>query len=125
MATITIRVDDKIKNTLQAMAKQLWLSLNQLLALQLRQFIKEPKLNLDLNDMVFWIDEDHKFYKGEIIDDTDYRFYEGEDFIEITDQEEFLKVLDKLTEEDKKVTKPTKQKNKKSKKADKKNSRYK
>jgi len=118
MTTITIRIDDKIKNTLQAMAKQLWLSLNQLLALQLRQFIKEPRLNLDLNDMVFWIDEDHKFYKWEIIDDTDYRFYEWV-WLEIEDQDEFLKVLDKLTEEDKKVTKPTKQKNKKSKKAEK------
>jgi len=102
MATITLRIDDKLKATLQAMAKQLGLSLNQLIGLLLRQFSKQPNLNVDLNDMIFWIDEDHKFYKGEIIDDLDPRFYEWEDFLEIEDQEEFLKVLDKLTEEDKK-----------------------
>ena len=102
MATITLRIDDKLKATLQAMAKQLGLSLNQLIGLLLRQFSKQPNLNVDLNDMVFWIDEDHKFYKGEIIDDLDPRFYEWEDFLEIENQEEFLKILDKLTEEDKK-----------------------
>jgi len=102
MATITLRIDDKLKATLQAMAKQLGLSLNQLIGLLLRQFSKQPNLNVDLNDMVFWIDEDHKFYKGEIIDDLDPRFYEWEDFLEIENQEEFLKVLDKLTEEGKK-----------------------
>jgi antitoxin component of RelBE/YafQ-DinJ toxin-antitoxin module len=118
MATITIRIDDKIKDTLQAMAKQLWLSLNQLLALQLRQFIKEPKLNLDLKELDFFINEDLRFYHWEIVDDTDYRFYEWV-WLEIEDQDEFLKVLDKLVEEDKKAEKKTKQKNKKSKKAEK------
>ena len=105
MASITLRIDDKLKKTLQAMAKQLGLSLNQLINLQLHQFSKDPKLDLKLNDMVFWIDEDHKFYKWEIINDLDPRFYEWEEFLEIEDQEEFLKVLDKLTEEDKKEDK--------------------
>ena len=109
MATITLRIDDKTKKILQAMAKQLWLSLNQLLSLQIQQFIKNPSLKTDLSNEVFWIDEDHKFYKWEIINDLDPRFYEWEDFIEIEDQEEFLKVLDRLTEEDKKEKKNKKQ----------------
>jgi len=49
---------------------------------------------------IFWLDENHKFYKGEIIDDTDPRFYEGEEFLEIEDQEKFLQVLRELIEED-------------------------
>ena len=104
MASITLRIDDKLKKTLQAMAKQLGLSLNQLINLQLHQFSKEPKLNLDLKDLDFFIDEEHRFYHGEIIDDLDPRFYEWV-WLEIEDQEEFLKVLDKLTEEDKKESK--------------------
>ncbi len=115
MASITLRIDDNLKKILQAMAKQLWLSLNQLINIQLQQFSKEPKLDLNLNDMVFWIDEDHKFYKWEIIDDLDPRFYEWEEFLEIENQEEFLKVLDKLTEEDKKQEKKKKTKNTKKK----------
>lgn len=114
MASITLRIDDNLKKILQAMAKKLGLSLNQLINLQLQQFSKNPKLELKLNDMVFWIDEDHKFYKWEIIDDLDPRFYEWEDFLEIEDQEEFLRVLDKLIEEDKeeqkKKTKNTRKK---------------
>ena len=110
MATITLRIDDKLKAILQWMAKQLWLSLNQLINLQLQQFSKNPQLNLNLNNMIFWINKDHKFYKWEIIDDTDYRFYEWEEFLEIEDQEEFLKVLNKLVEEDKKTEKSKKTK---------------
>lgn len=105
MTNITLRIDDNLKNILQAMAKKLGLSLNQLINLQLQQFVKNPNLNLDLKNMVFWIDKDHKFYKWEIIDDLDPRFYEWEEFLEIENQEEFLKVLDKLTEEDKKSEK--------------------
>jgi len=102
MKTITLRIDDNLKNILQAMAKKLWLSLNQLINLQLQQFSKNPQLNVNLNEMVFWVDEDHKFYKWEIIDDLDPRFYEWEEFLEIENQEEFLKALDKVTQEDEK-----------------------
>jgi len=109
MATITLRIDDKLKATLQAMAKQLGLSLNQLIGLLLRQFSKQPNLNVDLTDLDFFIDENHRYYHWEIIDDTDYRFYEWVG-LEIEDQEEFLKVLDKLTEEDKKDNKKAKKK---------------
>ena len=115
MANITLRIDDNLKNLLQAMAKKLWLSLNQLINLQLQQFAKNPSLNIDLKDLDFFIDEDHRFYHGEIIDDLDPRFYEGVG-LEIEDQEEFLKVLDKLTEEDKQTSKKKKvSKNKKEK----------
>ena len=115
MASITLRIDDKLKKILQAMAKQLGLSLNQLINLQLQQFSKEPRLNLDLKDLDFFIDEDHRFYHWEIIDDLDPRFYEWVG-LEIEDQEEFLKVLDKLIEEDKKEEQKKKTKNTKKKK---------
>ncbi len=50
MTTITLRIDADLKQDLQNMAKNLGLSLNQLINLKMREFRENKTLNLSLND---------------------------------------------------------------------------
>lgn len=49
MASISLRIDEQLKENLQQQAKNLGLSLNQLINLKLREFMQQKTLNLDLN----------------------------------------------------------------------------
>ena len=55
MTTLTLRIDSDLKLELQEMAKNLGLSLNQLINLDLRDFRKKKELNIDLDNKVEFI----------------------------------------------------------------------
>lgn len=50
MTTLTLRIDSDLKLELQEMAKNLGLSLNQLINLSLRDLIKKDNLNISLKN---------------------------------------------------------------------------
>lgn len=50
MTTITLRMDADLKQNLQKIAKKLWVSLNQLINLKMREFDENRVLNLDLRE---------------------------------------------------------------------------
>ena len=52
MATLTLRIDDNLKNELKEMAKNLGLSLNQLMNLNIRDFVKKRELNISLENNI-------------------------------------------------------------------------
>ena len=52
MTTLTLRIDEDLKQELQEMAKNLGLSLNQLMNLNIRDFVKKKELNISLNNNV-------------------------------------------------------------------------
>jgi len=52
MTTLTLRIDSELKQELQEMAKSLGLSLNQLMNLNIRDFIKRKELNVSLNNNI-------------------------------------------------------------------------
>ena len=65
MTTLTLRIDDELKKELQEMAKNLGLSLNQLMNLNIRDLVKRKELNISLtNDIkveeiepIIWSDD--------------------------------------------------------------------
>ena len=58
MTTLTLRIDADLKLELQEMAKNLGLSLNQLMNLNIRDFVKKKELNVSLENKVefLWIE---------------------------------------------------------------------
>lgn len=48
MATLTLRLDDSLKEETMILAKKLWLSLNQLINLKLREFVWSGSININL-----------------------------------------------------------------------------
>ena len=62
MTTLTLRIDENLKLELQEMAKNLGLSLNQLMNLNIRDFIKKKELNVSFDNDV----EIENFNKREI-----------------------------------------------------------
>jgi antitoxin component of RelBE/YafQ-DinJ toxin-antitoxin module len=52
MTTLTLRIDANLKLELQEMAKNLGLSLNQLMNLNIRDFVKKKELNISLENKV-------------------------------------------------------------------------
>ena len=52
MTTLTLRIDEDLKLELQEMAKNLGLSLNQLMNLNIRDFVKRKELNVSLENKV-------------------------------------------------------------------------
>ncbi|MDD3645788.1 MAG: type II toxin-antitoxin system RelB/DinJ family antitoxin [Candidatus Gracilibacteria bacterium] len=48
MTTLTIRLDDKLKKETSALAKNMGLSLNQLINLKLREFVNTGTININL-----------------------------------------------------------------------------
>jgi len=52
MTTLTLRIDDDLKNELKEMAKNLGLSLNQLMNLNIRDFVKKRELNISLENNI-------------------------------------------------------------------------
>ena len=53
MTTLTLRIDEELKNELKGMAKNLGLSLNQLMNLNIRDFVKKKELNISLENENF------------------------------------------------------------------------
>jgi len=52
MTTLTLRIDEELKNELKEMAKNLGLSLNQLMNLNIRDFIKRKELNISMKNEI-------------------------------------------------------------------------
>ena len=52
MTTLTLRIDEDLKKELQEMAKNLGLSLNQLMNLNIRDFVRRKELNVSLENKV-------------------------------------------------------------------------
>jgi len=52
MTTLTLRIDQELKDELQEMAKKLGLSLNQLMNLNIRDFVKKKELNISLSNEI-------------------------------------------------------------------------
>ena len=52
MTTLTLRIDDDLKKELKEMAKNLGLSLNQLMNLNIRDFVKKRELNISLENNI-------------------------------------------------------------------------
>ncbi|MDQ7023771.1 MAG: hypothetical protein Q9M97_09890 [Candidatus Gracilibacteria bacterium] len=52
MTTLTLRIDADLKLELQEMAKNLGLSLNQLMNLNIRDFVKKKELNVSLKSKI-------------------------------------------------------------------------
>ena len=50
MTTITLRIDSDLKQDIQAIAKSLWLSLNQLLNLKIRELREDTEIRVPLNN---------------------------------------------------------------------------
>jgi len=48
MTTLTLRLDDSLKEEAMILAKKLWLSLNQLINLKLREFVWSGSININL-----------------------------------------------------------------------------
>lgn len=48
MTTLTVRLDDKLKERTTILAKSLWLSLNQLINLKLKEFTQTWAINVNL-----------------------------------------------------------------------------
>ena len=48
MTTLTLRIDDSLKEETMILAKKLWLSLNQLINLKLREFVWSGSININL-----------------------------------------------------------------------------
>jgi len=48
MTTLTLRLDDSLKEESLVLAKKLWLSLNQLINLKLREFVWTGSININL-----------------------------------------------------------------------------
>ncbi len=48
MTTLTLRLDDSLKEDTLVLAKKLWLSLNQLINLKLREFVSNGSININL-----------------------------------------------------------------------------
>lgn len=48
MTTLTLRLDDSLKEETSILAKKLWLSLNQLINLKLREFVWNGSINVNL-----------------------------------------------------------------------------
>ena len=48
MTTLTLRLDDSLKEETSILAKKLWLSLNQLINLKLREFVWNGSININL-----------------------------------------------------------------------------
>ena len=66
MTTITLRIDENIKIELQEMAKNLGVSLNQLMNLNIRDFIKRKELNISLeNEVEDFTDNEIKLLENE------------------------------------------------------------
>ncbi len=82
MTTITLRIDEDIKKEAQKLASSLWLNLNSLVNLKLREFIQDRKIEVI----------------APILDDTDPKFYDGKDTIEINEPAEVvLEYLEKIS----------------------------
>lgn len=48
MTTLTLRLDDSLKEETMVLLKKLWLSLNQLINLKLRKFVWTGSININL-----------------------------------------------------------------------------
>jgi len=48
MTTLTLRLDDSLKEETAILAKKLWLSLNQVINLKLREFVLNWTININL-----------------------------------------------------------------------------
>lgn len=48
MTTLTLRLDDSLKEESMLLAKKVWLSLNQLINLKLREFVWNGSININL-----------------------------------------------------------------------------
>ena len=48
MTTLTLRLEDSLKEETMVLAKKLWLSLNQLINLKLREFVWSGSININL-----------------------------------------------------------------------------
>jgi antitoxin component of RelBE/YafQ-DinJ toxin-antitoxin module len=48
MTTLTLRLDSSLKEETILLAKKLWLSLNQLINLKLREFVSNGSININL-----------------------------------------------------------------------------
>lgn len=83
-AIIVAKIDNKIKEQAQALAKSFWLTLSSLINVQLRNFISTKKLTI-----------------GEV-DDTHRSYYENNpDYIDVNvSGEKFVKTLEKYAKKD-------------------------
>lgn len=73
MTTITFRTDEALKKDLQEVAQSLWLSLNQLINLKMREFNQNRVLSLDLRNNAEVGQIEPIFWSEEFLDSEDYQ----------------------------------------------------